>query len=127
MAIRAALYVTRWLPFALVTIIKMHYNPPNPRCFQRLRRLLFARLQPVLFLWKASLSSFPPSSFSLSASRPFLRLFTLYVAENSTLAAGSSSLLRHLPASLPLLLYTSDVSRTKERERAFFSLFLFSI
>lgn len=31
MAIRAALNVARWLPFALVVIIKMHYNPTNPR------------------------------------------------------------------------------------------------
>lgn len=56
------------------------------------------------FLWKASLSSFPPS-VSLSASRPFLRLFTLYVAENSTLAAGlflSPSVFQH-PPPLPLL------------------------
>lgn len=94
MAIRAALSVARWLPFALVAIIKMHYSPSARAPSGRLLRLLFTRLQPVLFLWKTSrLSSFPPS-VSLSASRPFLRLFTLYVAENSTPSAGSSSLLR---------------------------------
>lgn len=71
----------------------MHYSPSAGAPSGGLLHLLFTRLQSVLFLWKTSLSSFP-SSISLSASRPFLRLFTLYVAENSTSTAGSSSLFR---------------------------------
>lgn len=121
MAIRAALNAARWLlPLALVAIIKMHYNPHSLAStissfplLLLLQRLLFTQLQPVLFLWEASLSSFPlfRASVSSSASRPFLRLFTLYVAENSTLTPASPSVPSSLPPPsifwhLPFLLYT---------------------
>lgn len=114
MAIRAALNAARWLLFALFAIIKMHYSPstPAPSVFSVFS---LPGCNRFFFLWKASLSSFPPS-VSLSASRPFLRLFTLYVAENSTLAAGlflSPSVFQHPP---PPLLRGMLVERKWEEE-----------
>lgn len=115
MAIRAALNVARWLLFALFAIIKMHYSPSTPAS-SVFSVFSLPGCNRFFFLWKASLSSFPPS-VSLSASRPFLRLFTLYVAENSTLAAGlflSPSVFQHLPP--PRLLRGMLVERKWEEE-----------
>lgn len=115
MAIRAALNAARWLlPLALVAIIKMHYNPHSLASSH-------PPSLPTSSLYPVATGSFPlgdeplifssfRASASSSASRPFLRLFTLYVAENSILTTATplvpSSLLPSISRYLPFLLYT---------------------
>lgn len=92
----------------------MHYTPatslpPPPRLFQR---LLFTQLQPVLFLWETSLSSFPLSVLPFLLLRRADRSFgyLLFMSRNSTLTTATSSVPFSLPPSisrhLPFLLYT---------------------
>jgi len=113
MAIRAALNVARWLPFALVAIIKMHYNPSTPASSIFFVSSLSGCNRFFSFGRRASHLFLLPS---LSASRPFLRLFTLYVVENSTLAAGSSSLLRSssIPRSSGIPVMLAERKRKEE-------------
>lgn len=94
MAIRAALNVAGWLPFALVAIIKMHYNPSASPSFP---------------LYPVATGSFPLegeplifSSFRLSFGEPTVpsAIYSLCRGELSTLATDSSSL-RLLASSAP--------------------------
>jgi len=122
MAIRAALNVARWLPFALVAIIKMHYNPSTPP----LPASSSSSLYPV------ATGSFPLegeplifSSYYLSFDEPTVpsAIYSLCREELHPGFFFSPSVFQY-----PLLhRFTSDVSRMKEEERTFSSLFLFSI
>lgn len=118
MAIRAALYVAGWLPFALVTIIKMHYSPllsilvassvsivsSLPGCnwfFSFGRRASHLFLLPSLFRW---------------ADRSFGYLLFMSRRTPPLLLALSLSFSFGLPASLPYTSCTPVMLAERKRE-----------
>jgi len=123
MAIRAALNVARWLPFALVAIIKMHYNPSTPASSIFFVSSLSGCNRFFSFGRRASHLFLLPSLFR-RVDRSFGYL--LFMSRRTPPLLSVLPFSFDLPAS-PLLRYTGDVSKTKEEGRAFSSLFLFSI